>query len=73
MGCVTYQMIMLRPPFEASTLKSLAYQIIFKPPAKLNESYSFELRSLVMRMLEKNPLKRLSIEEVSLLIKEHYD
>lgn len=44
MGCVIYQMIMLRPPFEANTLKSLAYQIIFKPPAKLNESYSFELR-----------------------------
>jgi serine/threonine protein kinase len=57
-------MMMLKPPFQADTLKALSYQIIYRPFPKILEFYTYELRCLVTLMLEKDPTKRPTIQEV---------
>eukprot|EP01068_Selenidium_serpulae_P005963 Selendium_serpulae@DN4244_c0_g1_i1.p1 len=69
LGCVLYQLLNLKSPFEAKDLKQLIQKIRFEELGTMtNSPHSEVLKTLCRRMLEKDPLKRPTVDEVN----EHY-
>jgi hypothetical protein len=64
LGCVLYEMLMLRPPFSANNLPALVNKILkghfARPPATVSTS----TRELIDGMLQVDPAKRPSIREM---------
>lgn len=65
LGCLTYEMAVLQPPFVAANQVALAEKIVRAEPREIPASFSLELQFLVSRLLEKNPRERPSAEQVS--------
>jgi len=66
LGVVLYEALTGQPPFSGS-YEAVIHQQIFQtptPPKQLNPEIPEVLSSLVLRMLEKDPAKRPSLEEV---------
>lgn len=66
MGVTLYYMLFNRPPFIARRLGDL-YESIKSEEVNLSQEVSPELRDLLRRLLEKNPVKRIQLLE----LKEH--
>ncbi|CAI5709042.1 unnamed protein product [Hyaloperonospora brassicae] len=64
LGCILYEMIMLRRPFEASTLPEIFTKICRGEFPSIFPSFSRELRLLVQLMLQQDASKRPSIEDI---------
>ena len=64
MGALFYELIMLKHPYEAKNLHSLVVKIINNEPKPLSRSYSKSLRDAVMKCLVKDPLHRISINQL---------
>ena len=64
LGCLVYSMMQLRAPFEGGTIYTLAVDIVKKSPKELPKSYSRQLRDVVFKMLEKDPKRRPSVDEI---------
>lgn len=64
LGCLLYEMATFSPPFMASNQIALAKKIVHDQPVPLPNSLSSELRFLVQKMLEKEPSKRPSIDQM---------
>lgn len=64
LGCILYEMIMLRRPFEASTLPEIFTKICKGEFPPILPSFSRELRLLVQLMLQQEASKRPSIEDI---------
>ena len=62
LGCVIYQLMSLRPPFDAGT--GLVQRVLYREPAPLPEMYSQGLRDAVGMMLRKAPDARPSCKEL---------
>ncbi|HVW27650.1 MAG TPA: protein kinase [Polyangiaceae bacterium] len=60
LGLVVYEMLAGRPAFEAAEIVGLLTKQLTEPPPPLPESIEEDVRALVMKMLEKDPEKRLS-------------
>jgi serine/threonine protein kinase len=63
LGCVVYQLATFNHPFEGKNIISLGQNIVSVQP-KTVENYSPDLNNFILDMLEKNPSKRLSAEEI---------
>ncbi len=61
-GCVLYECLTGDPPFVRRTLAQLMSAILHEEPAPLGQGVSEECRDLVMRLLDKNPLTRITWE-----------
>jgi serine/threonine-protein kinase len=59
LGLVLYEMLAGRPAFESADIIGLLTKQLTEPPPPLPESIDEEVRGLVMKMLEKDPEKRL--------------
>uniref|UniRef100_K3WRS0 non-specific serine/threonine protein kinase n=1 Tax=Globisporangium ultimum (strain ATCC 200006 / CBS 805.95 / DAOM BR144) TaxID=431595 RepID=K3WRS0_GLOUD len=64
LGCILYEMIMLKRPFEASTLPEIFTKICKGDYPPILPSFSRELRLLVQLMLQQDSSKRPSIEDI---------
>ena len=64
LGCLVYSMMQLRAPFEGGNIYTLAVDIVKKSPKELPKRYSRQLRDVVFTMLEKDPKRRPSIDEI---------
>ncbi|DAZ92402.1 TPA: hypothetical protein N0F65_003785 [Lagenidium giganteum] len=64
LGCILYEMIMLRRPFEASTLPEIFGKICKGDYPPILPTFSRELRLLVQLMLQQDASKRPSIEDI---------
>ncbi|OHT06090.1 AGC family protein kinase [Tritrichomonas foetus] len=64
LGCILYEMMTFRHAFSGSSLGDLAVKILTRSPAPMPLQYSVELRQLVIRLLDKNPAKRPTINEI---------
>jgi [calcium/calmodulin-dependent protein kinase] kinase len=63
MGCTLYCLLFGRIPFEKHGMIEL-YQAIRLDEIEIDESCNDELRGLLLRLLEKDPQKRITIEEI---------
>lgn len=62
-GCVLYYMCFFTAPFSAENIISLGYRIVHANP-KMPKGYSFELEQLILNCLQKDPVKRLTANQV---------
>ena len=58
LGCVLYELVALKLPFEEKTMHKLAVAIMQAEPRPMQPTVSTELKSLVKMMLKKNPKHR---------------
>jgi len=64
LGVVLYEMCALKPPFDAQSLTFLAMKIVKGQYSPVPMSFSRELKNLVSTLLQVDPLKRPSVNEV---------
>lgn len=60
LGCVLYEMAALKPPFDASDMKTLFKKVNKGTFQKISTSYSQELANLISSLLRVNPKERPS-------------
>jgi NIMA (never in mitosis gene a)-related kinase len=64
LGVTIYELMTLKLPFYHKKKKILLNKITKEPTPVINEDYSYELKTLVYSMLEKDPNKRIKLEEL---------
>lgn len=64
LGCVLYELCMLKHAFFADNLLGLVYKIVSDKYEPIPEKYSKQLNVLIQRMLEKNAERRMSVREI---------
>mmetsp|Transcript_22916 Transcript_22916/g.35252 ORF Transcript_22916/g.35252 Transcript_22916/m.35252 type:complete len:233 (-) Transcript_22916:1467-2165(-) len=64
LGCVLYEMIALKPPFQANDMQSLFKKITRGMFPPIPEHFSTEMRQILSIMLQVNPTKRASCSDL---------
>ncbi|XP_077499008.1 nimA-like kinase isoform X2 [Amblyomma americanum] len=64
LGCILYELLTLRPPFEGNHVPNLVIKIIRGEYAPVPTHYSVELRRLLERLLQKEPSMRPSVNQI---------
>jgi len=64
LGVVTYELAALQVPFQATSMVALIMKVCSAEPAPLPAVYSQDLAEIVSGLLEKEPRKRLALEDV---------
>jgi hypothetical protein len=64
LGCLLYELCMLKRPFVSESINNLIDKIINTDPQEINERYSPELRALVTNLLTKNSEVRWGVREI---------
>jgi len=64
MGCILYEMCALQVPFDAHSISGLVQKICYGPLPIVPDSYSDFLRRLCRQLLDRDPKKRPSADEV---------
>eukprot|EP00439_Symbiodinium_sp_Y106_P071438 s2451_g12.t2 len=64
MGCILYEMCALQVPFDAHSLSGLVQKICYGPLPVVPDCYSDFLRRLCRQLLDREPKKRPSADEV---------
>jgi NIMA (never in mitosis gene a)-related kinase len=64
LGCILYELLTLKHSFDAANLNSLLGVIVRGRYQPVSATYSKDLRTLLSRMLTKNPAKRQAINQI---------
>jgi hypothetical protein len=64
LGCILYELLTLKRPFDAADLNSLLMVIVRGRYQPVSVAYSRDLRTLLSKMLTKDPTKRPSINQI---------
>lgn len=64
LGCVLFELATGKPPFSAGCLKDLISEIVESPFDKKVDGFSPEFHDLLNKLLEKDPLTRISWEQL---------
>ena len=64
LGCVTYEMLTLRPPFRAENMDGLYHKVIKGHYSKISEKYSPDIAEIIKMMLKVNPNDRPSCSQI---------
>lgn len=64
LGCVLYEMAMLKPPFRADTPDKLFKKIMIGEYEKVGHPYSRELSSFIAKLMTHNQKKRPELKEI---------
>jgi [calcium/calmodulin-dependent protein kinase] kinase len=67
MGCTLYCLLFGRIPFERTGMIEL-YQSIRNDPLEFDADCNDELKDLLLRLLEKDPQKRITMEEIRVTV-----
>lgn len=70
LGCVLYHLAMMEPPFSGDNLISLGFSIVNRTPKSLKGGFSRLLNDFIMKLLEKEPGKRMIMKEIVKEVKE---
>jgi NIMA (never in mitosis gene a)-related kinase 1/4/5 len=58
LGCVLYEIICLKPPFQAEDMQNLYKKVVRGKFSKIPSSYSNDLWLIVQALLQVNPVNR---------------
>jgi len=64
LGCVLYEMVALRPPFQATNHLELARKILQGEISRIPNRYSEDLQNLILLMTSKKAEKRPSVDDL---------
>ena len=64
LGCVTFEMLALRPPFRAENMEKLYNKVIRGQYGKISERYSDDMKEIIKFMLKVNPKERPSCAQI---------
>ena len=64
LGCVTYEMAMLHPPFRAQNMEGLYNKVIKGQYGKLSEKFSSDLGEVIKMLLKVNPSDRPNCSQI---------
>ena len=64
LGCVTFEMMGLRPPFRAENMEKLYNKVIKGQYGKISERYSDDIKEMIKLMLKVNPKERPSCAQI---------
>jgi len=64
MGCILYELCAMKVPFDAPNISSLVQKIVRGPMPVMPQTYSEFTRSLCAEMLNRNPSKRPSTDDI---------
>ena len=64
LGCIFYELLMLDRPYTGRSIMALLYRIVEEEPPQLPDNFSFEIRNLSKKMLEKDPKLRPTAHEI---------
>jgi NIMA (never in mitosis gene a)-related kinase len=64
LGCVLYEMIMLKPPFRAENMEGLYKKVIKGKYPRIADKFSNDLAEIVALLIQVDPLKRPSCEQI---------
>lgn len=64
LGCILYELMALKVPFDGQSMRQLVYNIMYSQPSPVNNGYSSDLRELYKVMLMKDPRQRPSVNKV---------
>ena len=64
MGCILYELCMLKPPFRGTSLKELCFNIIKGSYLPIIKYYSDDLIYIISRILVVDPNKRATLDEL---------
>ena len=64
LGCVTYEMLTLHPPFRAENMKGLYEKVMKGKYPKINDKYSKDINELLKLLFKLNPKERPSCDEI---------
>ena len=64
LGCVTYEMLTLRPPFRANDMEGLYQKVIKGQFSKINSRYSNDIFEIIKFLLKVNPIDRPNCEQI---------
>ena len=70
-GCIVYELCMLKPPFRGTSMKNLCNNIQRGVYEQINNIYSDDLKKIISKMLVINPDQRLSAKD--LLMSDYID
>ena len=65
LGCLLYEMVMGKPPFDSNNMRGLARKVMRGVYPDVSSRYSQELRDVVKRLLTVDPNHRPSIDQVT--------
>ena len=64
LGCVTFEMMGLRPPFRAENMEKLYNKVIKGQYGKISDRYSDDIKEMIKFMLKVNPKERPSCAQI---------
>ena len=64
LGCVTFEMLALRPPFRAENMEKLYNKVIRGQYGKISDRYSDDIKEIIKFMLKVNPQDRPSCGQI---------
>jgi serine/threonine protein kinase len=68
LGCILYELMMLKRPFPSTKRFELERQIVEINPPSITGSFSPLLIQTVMQMLEKNPISRITFDSIQSIL-----
>ena len=64
LGCVTFEMLALRPPFRAENMDKLYNKVIKGQYGKISERYSDDMKEIIKLLLKVNPKERPNCTQI---------
>ena len=64
LGCVTFEMLALRPPFRAENMDKLYNKVIKGEYGKISDRYSDDIKEIIKLLLKVNPKERPSCSQI---------
>jgi len=64
LGCVTYEMLTLHPPFRAESMDGLYQKVIKGQYGKINSRYSNDISEIIKFLLKVNPIDRPNCSQI---------
>ena len=71
LGCIFYELLALKRPFEGASLLDLVWHICKSETPEISGNYNFLLKNLIYKMLSKEPETRPTIEDIIQELRPH--